>query len=1726
MNNTHIPQPRPQSVASSVSDPVQSAPFEHGHDLSGVNHVVIKPHNLIYDSSSESENHVEHRSDDPDYNDHDITDSGDVSKPEPEPESYLFLTEKDIGDQNLRCIWEQPQIRPRIGEFTNVKVHVFHNRIPESQVAQYASFPCALYFQPQNTFPLHRVEEVARMIIQDGGTFSVQQISPQLFEVTFDVTKVEPVHALDQILEDNLIWLSASEKKIDVYQGKIELTVIYPCGRNKSSIQKSLQSKLSDCLVQFVWENRRGISIAKFNVFSKSSRAELSQSLNSASQQIHDFIVVIHRGAVSDLKINHAWELAIVPQTDLKLAKAALITTFGLQEKKCWLVTHGRRLILLSQQNRCPISENSCFSLNSQSESHVAFVNRFHFGFPLPMLLKNEVPHVTLAKYYPDLINRYGNHMIQVLSKLDVGNIRRHINGSYRLALCIVQAHTINAVRSNKYTLFDGNTKTSNEVKLHVPAMVNHFYSIDDLISHSFPPVETKSSASVQPMPKDCLECAISIKHNKNTVVGVLNMANEEHPGGGYLMGASAQEESLFRRTTLGAALDAEQYGGQVVSGQRVAYPWKTANIDVVVTENVEIFKTTEATGCQLLETPQKVTILSTAAPEKPEIVEIDNFGEDYVHFNDLQLLYKSWTCVFLAAIKHGITHLVICPLGCGAFRNPIPGAMTVLSFVLSVFHKFFDSIVFSGFSDQLNQCASLLKTDLVATDLKTLKLPCPQLPNKCTNLKDKKHAENVVHLPTCPNGTDCRLRSSKSHSALFFHTKPCNHYANCLHHHMNPEHDALYEHAPSCRYGAHCQNFNQNHRASFYHRPSCPNGTNCPKKKKGCSYNHDKVQCPINNCVDLTLEHVNNFNHVRLAEDPFVDGSGPMVYERFVCRHGTRCTDKSPDHIKHFIHLNRLNCADKKCSSTDNNHLALYQHNNAPHPRAECDHRVACIKQHDPNHLQKFSHPSSKIFQIVGAMSPPPLSASHEINFYENAVKLGKFVIPAGTKSLPDNIADLTQFILGFKPTHRIKLKPFLSSLAHGNFYSLNFMKNKLSNPDAIESIARNHHRLHKFSNRSTVADYMAVVARNEFLKLNDQEIDVAAQQEMKKLLNLSTDLFLELDKLAADIAQAALTLNQQANSREVGIGYKKDRKLNTDHTVFTNLGPNTCHRYGPISVFFSDELSKHPASFVHLTAATYHYSLANFDKVFRGYIKLPPKTHTDERVRFYYSLIQNMGCIKASEVLAWDLARMVAQKQGVDVSSVTRQMCLDTIFSVDSHYTFECHLAPMIPFSYVRHILMPKSTFNELSAVAQQRLNDLNAVTPGFLVLSDGDVSSKEYLDLAFHLSTNREDDEQCSKGYSFVLTPQPSCKSLQLREVFNSGYPIRVAFKVNASTNFHLQIIADASGMCFSFNEGNVNVYNSTNIHDGQQIANQRLYFPSRMKELYIKFGLVINRDNGEIKLERIGAETAFKFPPLKFVYTELMSKSKEVHIGFKLNGDGYASFKEVFVNAAECHLHSAKSIADQTMKNVSTPTRNSRTRNTCKSTVRKSLCHNPWTCEYYYDGSKAKTLTGQTHLSKFAHICRFGSRCRDKGDASHCALFHHLEREECHRGENCPKVVDPRHRFQFSHGELPLIPYKCKFGSKCKNGNNPKCYRKFGHWEINSDPDGIAVPRLSGSTTSSNSILPKIGRGVKAFLLFVFWFICFVLFWFRRFCGLVWLGFSWRQKRNQIKKPKQK
>lgn len=165
--------------------------------------------------------------------------------------------------------------------------------------------------------------------------------------------------------------------------------------------------------------------------------------------------------------------------------------------------------------------------------------------------------------------------------------------------------------------------------------------------------------------------------------VAVLNMASEKNPGGGWLRGASAQEEALCFRSTLASSLDRSLYPIAPRAG--------------LYTRDVVIFRTSCADGHRLMATapggsnsiaPEGlpvVSVLSVAGIRRPEVVrqreeeeeeeEGGRRGRGAMRFKDegsrVLTKDKMRLCLRMAGTA-GHTMLVLGALGCGAFRNPV----------------------------------------------------------------------------------------------------------------------------------------------------------------------------------------------------------------------------------------------------------------------------------------------------------------------------------------------------------------------------------------------------------------------------------------------------------------------------------------------------------------------------------------------------------------------------------------------------------------------------------------------------------------------------------------------------------------------------------------------------------------------------------------------------------------------------------------------------------------------------------------------------------------------------------------------------------------------------------------------------------------------------------------------------------------------------------------------
>ena len=151
----------------------------------------------------------------------------------------------------------------------------------------------------------------------------------------------------------------------------------------------------------------------------------------------------------------------------------------------------------------------------------------------------------------------------------------------------------------------------------------------------------------------------------------VLNLANQQNPGGGVLGGAGAQEENLFRRSDLFTSLYpfvdyCTQYG--LARDQHDSYPLdpKSGGIH---SPSVTFFRASEANGYRLLRSPFRVSVVTVPAINRPDLVG----SARGLRITDavVEPTREKFRTILRIAGHHDHDVLVLGAFGCGAFRNP-----------------------------------------------------------------------------------------------------------------------------------------------------------------------------------------------------------------------------------------------------------------------------------------------------------------------------------------------------------------------------------------------------------------------------------------------------------------------------------------------------------------------------------------------------------------------------------------------------------------------------------------------------------------------------------------------------------------------------------------------------------------------------------------------------------------------------------------------------------------------------------------------------------------------------------------------------------------------------------------------------------------------------------------------------------------------------------------------
>ncbi|KAL0238066.1 hypothetical protein GEMRC1_012540 [Eukaryota sp. GEM-RC1] len=1154
-------------------------------------------------------------------------------------------------------------------------------------------------------------------------------------------------------------------------------------------------------------------------------------------------------------------------------------------------------------------------------------VQMFSPNSPFPKVFASEMRSRTggyeqiAISNYRSWIQLNDHSFAPYLSALKECNRDLRNNHPYRFLLVIAQLNTLYCCSRGQYSYVREGENSSQTIALRTNQITNHVYS-NSSIRRAFkrPPAPDPGPGPFDFLNKDCFEVAIDFINEYGTDPGVkiacLNMATEVSPGGGYRTGASAQEESLFSRSTLAYALDSSNVEGSRIPP--VKYPWSSSDIDVIVSENIQIFKSSESHGLVTLSRPYTIDVVSSAAIERPDIKPMSEIRfDDFLNKEQFEFTFNRWVSIFLAAIRHNVTHLIISPLGCGAFRNPIESVMAILGFMEQIYGRFFQRVIFSVVGDVESFTRFRRGMDRSCSPLMTPTsfIPCPDLFGRCTQLNDEEHKQIYFHLDRCELSDKCKRKQINTHSWLCRHPSVCRQFSTCRLHQRDSSHDLSFTHALACHHGSLCKDQTPDHRESFWHRPICEKGHNCRDADCLKFKHHDHLTCPNPNCVDLTVLHQADVTHpIHLADDPFSSSAS----EKIVCPRGFQCTEMTTkSHMEKFAHLERKPCPDgTSCKSVDEIHLNTFSHPGVLEFRPPCSHGASCRNRGDLDHVRRYSHRNIRLFEILGNLMPDigTFSGESKLDYVSNQRRLQSLLPKSPT---PRNIKALGELLMRLRPVHRIKPETFESCLTHGAFYSLNMMKTKLADPAKVRQIvAASHYQLVNYSNQEQAADFLAVSTEIEMNGLLNKTMTCPdGMRVLMECTDVSKEERSELGRLAKNIAQAALDLNHlvgapDESGAKVGIGFHVDKDLRTDRTVFSILGPNTNVHYGPIAVIFKSSVTKHPSTYLHVTAATKYYT-HDGAVPFRPYIRIP--TDETEKKNNYYKLVQNFGVNGAAETVALDMCHSLKNMKehskvdlsAFNISSVTKEIFVQSILKPDNHFTIECHLPSKISFSDVEHVVIPRNVYATLSLRAKHDLELLSGGKANFLILTDS-FDSPDYLNKMIEASYNNE--EELEYGFNILLTPQSHHRWAYLMASCSFERELCIRFDVNATGSFILSLVNGECPITFSFNNGYVSVYESANPNpDTPTLATLRMYFVKRMADKYIRFGIKINKVTGDICIERIDDGLEFKFDKI-FIISKNLRNSSNITSQIKVQLESgssysYASFTHIELNTSK-------------------------------------------------------------------------------------------------------------------------------------------------------------------------------------------------------------------------------
>lgn len=196
---------------------------------------------------------------------------------------------------------------------------------------------------------------------------------------------------------------------------------------------------------------------------------------------------------------------------------------------------------------------------------------------------------------------------------------------------------------------------------------------------------EEGPEAKITVMHGSTIEAILSYRDGLKTAV--LNFASAKNPGGGFMGGAIAQEESLARSSSL--------YASQIKDLTLYNFNKKNSTFlysdYMIYSPGVVFWMNDEG---EFLESPVLVDVITSPAPNKGAMLQHGRKKE----IAELEIVFKSrMDKVFALAKSKGVERLVLGAWGCGVFKNDYENVAAYFAqLVAEKYGRSFKEIVFA----------------------------------------------------------------------------------------------------------------------------------------------------------------------------------------------------------------------------------------------------------------------------------------------------------------------------------------------------------------------------------------------------------------------------------------------------------------------------------------------------------------------------------------------------------------------------------------------------------------------------------------------------------------------------------------------------------------------------------------------------------------------------------------------------------------------------------------------------------------------------------------------------------------------------------------------------------------------------------------------------------------------------------------------------------------------